>query len=94
MFLKSGWYLAYEYGNALVESECGAVPLNGYTRVVSRLTHKGVIMFTQIFHNDKLELPMLFHNQYKSTCFNTDKQVSLGRSKCLDGQVKGVPKVL
>jgi hypothetical protein len=34
MFLKSGWYLAYEYGNALVESECGAVPLNGYTRVV------------------------------------------------------------
>jgi hypothetical protein len=34
MFLKSCWYLGYEYGNALVESECGAVPLNGYTRVV------------------------------------------------------------
>jgi hypothetical protein len=52
------------------------------------------MMFTQIFHYGKLKLPRIFHNQYKSTCFNTDKQVSLGRSKRLDGQVKGVLKIL
>jgi hypothetical protein len=51
-------------------------------------------MFTQYFHYDELKLAIISHNQDRSTCCNTDKQVSLGRSKGLDGQVKGVPKVL